>query len=86
MPCTKVLGDDHGSAGGETYKKVYQQGNDLRIRAAHCRQRLLAHKAAQDYGVYGIVKLLEKRAKENGKEKQQHLLPDDAVQNAVILS
>ena len=73
------LGNNHSSAGGKPHKKAHHQIDDHGSASTHGRQGLLAHIAANDHGVRRIVKLLKKRPKQNGKEKQQKLFPYHAL-------
>ena len=84
LPATaEELGDNHRGARGQAHKEADNQVNQVAGGAAHRRQGFLAHILAHDDGIRGVVQLLEKRAQQNGKEEDQQLLPDDAVNDAV---
>ena len=73
--CPIIPGNDNSSAGGQGNEKVNDQVGDLTGGASHCRQSFGPYKAAYDYGVCRIIKLLKKGSQHNGKEKDQQLFP-----------
>ena len=71
------LGQQHRRAGAQSDEKAVHQVQQCGGRP-HRRQRPGADEPADDDGVHGIVHLLEKAPKQNGKEKEKQLLPDHA--------
>ena len=61
--CPVILGNDDGGTGRKSYEETDQQIDDGASGSAYRRQSLLAHKPADNDGVYGVVKLLEKGSK-----------------------
>ena len=78
-----ILRNDDRRARGQADEKADQQVDQRSRGAAHGRQSLLAHILSHDNGVHGIVQLLKKRPQHDGEEKDQKLLPDHALCDAV---
>ena len=78
-----VLGDDHRDAGGDANKKVNEQVDQRAGGTTHSGQCFLAHEPANNYGIGGIIQLLEKCTQKDGKEKEQELLPDNSFRDAI---
>ena len=76
------LGQQHRRAGAQSDEKAVHQVQQCG-GSPHRRQRPGADEPADDDGVHGIVHLLEKAPKQNGKEKEKQLLPDHALRNAL---
>ena len=61
--CPVILGNDDGGTGRKSHEETDQQIDDGASGSAYRRQSLLAHKPADNDGIYGVVKLLEKGSK-----------------------
>ena len=86
VPGAEKLGDDDGGAGGQAHKKAYQQVDEGGGGAAYRCQGLFAGDVAHDDGIGGVVQLLKKGSQQNGKEKEQKLLPDYALGDSVFMA
>ena len=76
------LGQQNRRAGAQADEEAVHQVQQRR-GGPHRRQRPGTDKPADDDGIHGIVHLLEKASQQNGKEKEQQLLPDHALRDAL---
>ena len=83
---SKKLGDDHTRAGAQTGEHSDHQVDNRRARTHRC-QRIGSDVVADHDGVDRVIKLLEQIPQQQGKCKQQQLLPDDSLchQTSVFL-
>ena len=73
------VGDDHGGTGRKAGEEAHHKLDDDSSRTAHGGQGIGPHELAHDDGIGGVVKLLEQSAHSDGDQKEQQLLPDDAL-------
>ena len=76
------LGQQNRRAGAQADEEAVHQVQQRR-GGSHRRQRPGTDKPADDDGIHGIVHLLEKASQQNGEEKEQQLLPDHALRDAL---
>ena len=81
--CSEKLCDYNRSTGGKSSEKAHDQGNNLCGRPAHAGQSLFPHKMPHDYGVNGVVQLLEKCTEYNRKKEKKKLSPDDTFRDLI---
>ena len=75
-----ALGNDNARAAAQADKQPHQQ-IDKGARGPHRRQRVCAHKVADDQRIRRVVQLLEQRAEPDRQKEEQQLLGDAAGQN-----
>ena len=75
-----ALGNDNARAAAQADKQPHQQ-IDEGARGPHRRQRVCAHKVANDQRIRRVVQLLEQRAEPDRQKEEQQLLGDAAGQN-----
>ncbi len=82
---TVVLRNYNRCARSKSQKRADNDVDDLRRRAADRGERDCADKSADNHGIGCVVEHLEKRTEQKRKEKDQELLPDHALCDAIIV-